>query len=88
MIQPASENKYRFDMLVSARAMGSHALSSKLGLRRRRDRFSKYLINGLRWSAPIAAAARSHGAMGRFSRIRDPTTQALSTDDRTDNLRQ
>jgi len=31
MIQPASENKYRFDMLVSARAMGSHPLSSKPG---------------------------------------------------------
>jgi len=31
MIQPASENKYRFDMLVSARAMGSHALSSNPG---------------------------------------------------------
>jgi len=31
MIQPASENKYCFDMLVSARAMGSHALSSKSG---------------------------------------------------------
>jgi hypothetical protein len=43
---------------------------------------------GLRWSAPIAAAARSDGAMGRFSRIRDPTAQALSTDGRTDNLRQ
>jgi hypothetical protein len=31
MIQPTNENKYRLDMLVSARAMGSPALSSKLG---------------------------------------------------------
>jgi hypothetical protein len=28
MLQPASENKYRFDMLVSARAMGSHTLKT------------------------------------------------------------
>jgi hypothetical protein len=30
MIQPTNENKYRFDMQVSARAMGSPTHSSKL----------------------------------------------------------
>jgi hypothetical protein len=54
MIQPAGENKYRFDMQVSARAMGSHTHSSALGMTAQRDRFSKYSINGLRWRAAIA----------------------------------
>jgi len=40
MIQPADENKYCFDMLVSARAMGSPALSSAPGVTAPRHRFS------------------------------------------------
>jgi hypothetical protein len=40
MIQPTTENKYRFDMLVSARAMGSPALSSAPGVTAPRHRFS------------------------------------------------
>jgi hypothetical protein len=40
MIQPADENKYRFDMQVSARAMGSPALSSATERRVRSIDFS------------------------------------------------
>src|SRR5271154_1243971 len=45
MIQPTTKNKYRFNMQVSVRAIGSRDRSSPQPTTARRDRFSRYSTN-------------------------------------------
>jgi hypothetical protein len=51
MIQPAIENKYRLNMQVSARAMGSSDCSFRDRATVRRVRLSGYSTGELRWLA-------------------------------------
>jgi hypothetical protein len=51
MIQPAIENKYRFNMQVSLRAMGSSDCSFRDRATVRRARLSGYSTGELRWPA-------------------------------------
>jgi hypothetical protein len=77
MIQPAIENKYRLNMQVSARAMGSSDCSFRDRATVRRARLSGYSTGELRWPARIAGCdprpRRAAAALKSPSQIRDLT---------------
>jgi hypothetical protein len=91
MIQPATENKYRFNMQVSARAMGSRDRSPPATGRQRGTINSGILDQRIALAAAnrrLKQMAAQNCCFASASQIRDPPCRMASTGGRNDGHHQ
>jgi hypothetical protein len=87
MIQPTTENKYRFNMLVSARAMGCRDRPLPQTGRERGAIDFRDISNGSRWRASRRirqTVAQDCRCFGSASQIRDQSGRLASIPSRTE----